>query len=52
MILDNKLGITNQAELSREGEKLSKKRAKEMFEWKMCKNLARLNFKKRIKPCN
>lgn len=32
MILDNKLGITNQAELSREEEKLSKKRAKEMFE--------------------
>ena len=32
MILDNKLGITNQVDLSREEEKLSKKRAKEMFE--------------------
>lgn len=32
MILDNKLNITDQAELAREEEKISKKRAKEMFE--------------------
>ena len=32
MILENKLNITNQAELAREEERISKKRAKEMFE--------------------
>lgn len=32
MILENKLNITNQVELAREEEKISKKRAKEMFE--------------------
>ena len=32
MILENKLNITDQAELAREEEKISKKRAKEMFE--------------------
>ena len=32
MILDNKLNITDQAELAREEEKISKTRAKEMFE--------------------
>ncbi len=32
MILDNKLGITDPAKLAREEEKISKSRAKEMFE--------------------
>ena len=32
MILENKLNITDQTELAREEEKISKKRAKEMFE--------------------
>ena len=32
MILDNKLNITDQTELAREEERISKKRAKEMFE--------------------
>ena len=32
MILENKLNITDQAELAREEEKISKTRAKEMFE--------------------
>ena len=32
MILENKLNITNQVELAREEEKISKKCAKEMFE--------------------
>ncbi len=32
MILENKLGITSQPELSKEEEKLSKKRAKELFD--------------------
>ena len=32
MILENKLNITDQAELAREEEKISKKHAKEMFE--------------------
>ena len=32
MILDNKLGITDPAELAREEEKISKAKAKEMFE--------------------
>ncbi len=32
MALENKLGITNSAELAREEEKISKKRAKELFE--------------------
>ena len=32
MILENKLNITEQAELAREEERISKKRAKEMFE--------------------
>ena len=32
MILENKLNITDPAELAREEEKLSKKKAKEMFE--------------------
>ncbi|MCI8412160.1 MAG: cell filamentation protein Fic [Clostridia bacterium] len=32
MILENKLNITNQAELAREEERISKTRAKEMFE--------------------
>lgn len=32
MVLDNKLNITDQAELAREEEKISKKKAKEMFE--------------------
>ncbi len=32
MILENKLNITDQAELAREEEKISKRRAKEMFE--------------------
>ena len=32
MILDNKLGITDPAELSRQEERISKIRAKEMFE--------------------
>lgn len=32
MILENKLNITNQAELEREEERISKTRAKEMFE--------------------
>ena len=32
MILENKLNITDQAELAREEEKISKIRAKEMFE--------------------
>lgn len=32
MILENKLGITNNAELAREEERISKRKAKEMFE--------------------
>lgn len=32
MILENKLNITDQAELAREEERISKRRAKEMFE--------------------
>lgn len=32
MILENKLNITNQAELAREEERISKTCAKEMFE--------------------
>ena len=32
MILDNKLNITDPAELAREEERISKKKAKEMFE--------------------
>lgn len=32
MVLENKLGITNSAELAREEEKISKKRAIELFE--------------------
>ena len=32
MILENKLNITDQAELAREEERISKTRAKEMFE--------------------
>ena len=32
MVLENKLNITDQAELAREEERISKKRAKEMFE--------------------
>ena len=32
MILENKLNITDQAELAREEEKISKIKAKEMFE--------------------
>ena len=32
MILENKLNITDQAELAREEERISKLRAKEMFE--------------------
>ena len=32
MVLENKLNITDPAELSREEERISKKKAKEMFE--------------------
>ena len=32
MILQNKLGITDSAELAREEERISKKRARELFE--------------------
>ena len=32
MILDNKLGITDEAELAREEERISKKKALELFE--------------------
>lgn len=32
MVLENKLGITNSSELAREEERLSKKRARELFE--------------------
>jgi len=32
MILDNKLGITNQIELARAEEKISKQKAKQLFE--------------------
>ena len=32
MILENKLNITDPAELTREEERISKKKAKEMFE--------------------
>ena len=32
MVLQNKLDITNPVELAREEEKISKKKAKEMFE--------------------
>ena len=32
MILENKLNITDQTELAREEERISKKKAKEMFE--------------------
>ena len=32
MVLENKLGITNSADLAKEEEKLSKKRAVELFE--------------------
>ena len=32
MVLENKLGITNSSELAREEERLSKKRALELFE--------------------
>lgn len=39
MILENKLNITDPAELAREEEKISKKRAKEMFETGFLNNL-------------
>ncbi|HGK1449021.1 TPA: cell filamentation protein Fic, partial [Streptococcus pneumoniae] len=32
MVLDNKLGLTNSAELGKQEEVLTKKRAKELFE--------------------
>ena len=32
MVLENKLGLTNSADLAREEERLSKKRALELFE--------------------
>lgn len=32
MVLDNKLGLTNSAELAKQEELLTKKRAKELFE--------------------
>ena len=35
MVLENKLGITNSAELAKEEEKLSKTKAKELFEKKL-----------------
>ena len=39
MILENKLNITDPAELAREEEKISKKKAKEMFETNFLNNL-------------
>lgn len=39
MALENKLGITNSADLAREEEKFSKKRAKELFEKNLLKNM-------------
>ena len=39
MALENKLGITNSADLAREEEKFSKKRAKELFEKDLLKGM-------------
>lgn len=39
MALENKLGITNSADLAREEEKFSKKRAKELFEKDLLKDM-------------
>ncbi len=39
MVLENKLGITNSSELARVEEKLSKKRAHELFEKNLLENL-------------
>ena len=39
MALENKLGITNSADLAREDEKFSKKRAKELFEKDLLKDM-------------
>lgn len=39
MALENKLGITNSADLAREEEKFSKKRAKELFEKDLLKDI-------------
>ena len=33
MAFENKLGITDSAQLAREEEKISKAKAKELFEW-------------------
>ena len=45
MILENKLNITDQAELAREEERISKTRAKEMFESGYLKRLESGTFK-------
>ena len=39
MVLENKLGITNSAELAKEEEKLSKTKAKELFEKRLLDSL-------------
>lgn len=44
MALENKLGITNSADLAREEEKFSKKRAKELFEKDLLKDMERGKF--------
>ena len=40
MTLDNKLNITNSADLAREEERISKKKAAELFEKGILKSLA------------
>lgn len=45
MVLENKLGITESAELAREEERISKKKALELFEKKILDNLEAGTFK-------
>lgn len=44
MVLENKLGLTNSADLAREEERISKKKALEMFETKFFDNLSAGSF--------
>ena len=42
MALENRLGLTNSAELAREEERISKKKAASLFEKKVLDNLPKL----------
>ena len=52
MALENKLGIKSSAELAREEERISKKKAVELFENGMLENLEAGKFKRYVRFIN